>query len=300
MSPLSRTAQQQRKISTQPGFLAALDQSGGSTPKALAAYGIAEGAWSGEEQMFTLVHQMRARIITSPSFNGDRILGAILFEGTMDRDIEGQPTADYLWNQKRVVPFLKVDKGLAEESDGVHLMKPMPGLPALLAKASAKNIFGTKMRSVINQASPDGIPAVVAQQFAVAAQILAAGLMPIVEPEVDIHCPEKAAAEALLKAAITEKLNTLPAGQQVMLKLTLPEQDDFYAGLVRHPKVLKVVALSGGYSRTEADKRLSRNHGVVASFSRALVDGLSSLQTPGEFDAELDSTIQEIYEASLT
>ena len=300
MNPLSRIAQQQRKIRTQPGFLAALDQSGGSTPKALAAYGIAEGSWSGDEQMFTLVHQMRARIITTPCFNGDRILGAILFEGTMDRDIEGQPTADYLWNQKRVVPFLKVDKGLAEESDGVHLMKPMPGLPALLAKASAKNIFGTKMRSVINQASPDGIPAVVAQQFAVAAQILAAGLMPIVEPEVDIHCPDKAAAEALLKAAITEKLNSLPAGQQVMLKLTLPEQDDFYAELVRHPKVLKVVALSGGYSRTEADERLSRNHGVVASFSRALVDGLSSLQTPGEFDAELDSTIQEIYEASLT
>ena len=300
MNPLSRIAQQQRKIRTQPGFLAALDQSGGSTPKALAAYGIAEGSWSGDEQMFTLVHQMRARIITTPCFNGDRILGAILFEGTMDRDIEGQPTADYLWNQKRVVPFLKVDKGLAEEHDGVHLMKPMPGLPALLAKASAKNIFGTKMRSVINQASPDGIPAVVAQQFAVAAQILAAGLMPIVEPEVDIHCPDKAAAEALLKAAITEKLNSLPAGQQVMLKLTLPEQDDFYADLVRHPQVLKVVALSGGYSRTEADKRLSRNHGVVASFSRALVDGLSSLQTPGEFDAELDSTIQEIYEASLT
>jgi len=300
MNPLSRIAQQQRKIRTQPGFLAALDQSGGSTPKALAAYGIAEGAWSGDEQMFTLVHQMRARIITTPCFNGDRILGAILFEGTMDRDIEGQPTADYLWNQKRVVPFLKVDKGLAEEHDGVHLMKPMPGLPALLAKASAKNIFGTKMRSVINQASLDGISAVVAQQFAVAAQILAAGLMPIVEPEVDIHCPDKAAAEALLKAAITEKLNSLPAGQQVMLKLTLPEQDDFYAELVRHPKVLKVVALSGGYSRTEADERLSRNHGVVASFSRALVDGLSSLQTPGEFDAELDSTIQEIYEASLT
>jgi len=300
MSLLSRFEQQQRKIRTQPGFLAALDQSGGSTPKALAAYGIAEGAWSNDEEMFTLVHQMRARIITTPCFNGDRILGAILFEGTMDRDIAGQPTADYLWNQKRVVPFLKVDKGLAEEHDGVHLMKPMPGLPALLAKASAKNIFGTKMRSVINQASLDGISAVVAQQFAVAAQILAAGLMPIVEPEVDIHCPDKAAAEALLKAAITEKLNSLPAGQQVMLKLTLPEQDDFYAELVRHPKVLKVVALSGGYSRTEADERLSRNHGVVASFSRALVDGLSSLQTPGEFDAELDSTIQEIYEASLT
>ena len=300
MNPLSRTELQQRKIRTQPGFLAALDQSGGSTPKALAAYGIAEGAWSNDEQMFALVHQMRARIITTPSFNGDRILGAILFEGTMDRDIEGQPTADYLWNRKRVVPFLKVDKGLADEGDGVHLMKPMPGLPALLTKARAKGIFGTKMRSVINHASTTGIPAVVAQQFAVAAQILAAGLMPIVEPEVDIHCPDKAAAEALLKAAITEKLNTLPAGQQVMLKLTLPEQDDFYADLVRHPKVLKVVALSGGYSRTEADERLSRNHGVVASFSRALVEGLSSRQTDAEFDAGLDATIQEIYEASIT
>jgi len=300
MTPLDRTEQQQRKIRTQPGFLAALDQSGGSTPKALAAYGIAEGAWSNDEQMFALVHQMRARIITTPSFNGDRILGAILFEGTMDRDIEGQPTADYLWNRKRVVPFLKVDKGLADEGDGVHLMKPMPGLPALLTKARAKGIFGTKMRSVINHASTTGIPAVVAQQFAVAAQILAAGLMPIVEPEVDIHCPDKAAAEALLKAAITEKLNTLPAGQQVMLKLTLPEQDDFYADLVRHPKVLKVVALSGGYSRTEADERLSRNHGVVASFSRALVEGLSSRQTDAEFDAGLDATIQEIYEASIT
>jgi len=300
MTPLDRTEQQQRKIRTQPGFLAALDQSGGSTPKALAAYGIAEGAWSNDEQMFALVHQMRARIITTPSFNGDRILGAILFEGTMDRDIEGQPTSDYLWNRKRVVPFLKVDKGLADEGDGVHLMKPMPGLPALLTKARAKGIFGTKMRSVINHASTTGIPAVVAQQFAVAAQILAAGLMPIVEPEVDIHCPDKAAAEALLKAAITEKLNTLPAGQQVMLKLTLPEADDFYAGLVRHPKVLKVVALSGGYSRTEADERLSRNHGVVASFSRALVEGLSSRQTDAEFDAGLDATIQEIYEASIT
>jgi len=300
MNPLSRTELQQRKIRTQPGFLAALDQSGGSTPKALLAYGIAEGTWSGDEQMFTLVHQMRARIITSPSFNGDRILGAILFEGTMDRDIEGQPTADYLWNQKRVVPFLKVDKGLAEETNGVHLMKPMPGLPALLAKARAKNIFGTKMRSVINHASAAGIPAVVAQQFEVAAQILAAGLMPIVEPEVDIHAPDKALAEAQLKAALTEKLNTLPAGQQVMLKLTLPEQDNFYADLVRHPKVLKVVALSGGYSLTEANERLSRNHGVVASFSRALVDGLSARQTAAEFDAELDATIQEIYEASIT
>jgi fructose-bisphosphate aldolase class I len=292
--------QQQRKIKTQPGFLAALDQSGGSTPKALAAYGIEEDAWSNEEQMFALVHQMRARIITSPSFNGDRILGAILFEGTMDRDIEGQPTADYLWSKKRVVPFLKVDKGLADESDGVHLMKPMPGLPTLLNRANAKRIFGTKMRSVISQANAAGIKAVVRQQFEVATQILAAGLVPIIEPEVDIHCPDKAKAEALLKESINEKLNSLPAGKIVMLKLTLPNQDDFYADFVKHPKVLKVVALSGGYSREEANERLVRNHGVVASFSRALLDGLSARQTDAEFDARLDSAIQSIYEASIT
>jgi len=300
MSSTIRKEQQQRKIRTQPGFLAALDQSGGSTPKALASYGIKEGAWSNDEEMFALVHKMRARIITTPSFNGDRILGAILFEGTMDRDIEGQPTADYLWSKKRVVPFLKVDKGLADEHDGVYLMKPVPGLPALLSKAVAKNIFGTKMRSVIGQANAAGVKAVVRQQFEVAAQILAAGLVPIVEPEVDIHCPDKAGAEALLRAAIHEKLNTLPANQVVMLKLTLPEQDDFYAEFVKHPKVLKVVALSGGYSRDEADERLVRNHGVVASFSRALVEGLSAQQSDAEFDAELDGAIQSIYEASLT
>jgi fructose-bisphosphate aldolase class I len=292
--------QQQRKIRTQAGFLAALDQSGGSTPKALTAYGLKEDAWSNDEEMFALVHQMRARIITSPSFNGDRILGAILFEGTMDRDIEGQPTADYLWNRKRVVPFLKVDKGLADESDGVHLMKPIPGLPALLNRANAKRIFGTKMRSVINQANAAGVKAVVRQQFEVAAQILAAGLVPIIEPEVDIHCPDKAKAEALLKAAIKEKLDTLPAEQVVMLKLTLPEQDDFYIELVRHPKVLKVVALSGGYSRADANKRLVRNHGVIASFSRALVEGLSAQQSDAEFDAQLDSAIQSTYEAYIS
>ena len=292
--------QQQRKIRTQLGFLAALDQSGGSTPKALLAYGIKEGAWSNEEQMFGLVHQMRARIITSPSFNGDRILGAILFEGTMDRDIEGQPTAAYLWNQKRVVPFLKVDNGLADESDGVHLMKPTPGLPALLNKASAKQIFGTKMRSVINQANVVGIKAVVRQQFEVAAQILTAGLMPIIEPEVDIHCSDKAGAETLLKAALNDALNTLPADHMVMLKLTLPEQDDFYTELVNHRKVLKVVALSGGYSREEGNDRLRRNQGVVASFSRALVEGLSARQSEAEFDGLLDSAIQSIYEASTT
>ena len=292
--------QQQRKIRTQPGFLAALDQSGGSTPKALAAYGIKENAWSNEEEMFALVHQMRARIITTPSFNGDRILGAILFEGTMDRDIEGQPTADYLWTKQRVVPFLKVDKGLADERDGAHLMKPMPNLSALLSKANSKHIFGTKMRSVINQANAAGVKAVVQQQFEVAAQILAAGLMPIIEPEVDIHCPDKAGAEKLLKAALIEHLNALPANQLVMLKLTLPEQDDFYTELVEHPKVLKVVALSGGYSREEGNNRLRRQHGVVASFSRALVEGLFAQQSDKEFDDLLDAAIQSIFEASVS
>jgi len=300
MNSLSLNEQRQRKIRTQPGFLAALDQSGGSTPKALVAYGIKKNAWSNDEEMFTLVHQMRARIITSPCFNGDRILGAILFEGTMDRDIEGQPSADYLWNRNRVVPFLKVDKGLADEKDGVHLMKPMPGLAALLDKANAKRIFGTKMRSVINQANPAGIQAIARQQFEVAAQILAAGLVPIIEPEVDIHCPDKAKAEALLKTALADGLKVLPPGQVVMLKLTLPEQDDLYAEFVKHSKVLKVVALSGGYSREEGNRRLRRNHGVVASFSRALIEGLSAQQPDAEFDALLDSAIQSIYEASIT
>jgi fructose-bisphosphate aldolase, class I len=300
MNTPSQQELQQRKIKTQPGFLAALDQSGGSTPKALLAYGIKQGAWSNDEEMFALVHQMRARIITSPSFNGDRILGAILFEGTMDRDIEGQPSADYLWNVKRVVPFLKVDKGLAEEKDGAQVMKPMPNLPALLSKAKAKRIFGTKMRSVISQANAAGVNAVVRQQFEVAAQILAAGLVPIIEPEVDIHCPDKAGAEALLKAALIEGLGELPANQVVMLKLTLPEKDDFYLELVRHPKVLKVVALSGGYSRDEGNRRLRHHHGVAASFSRALVEGLSAQQSDAEFNALLDSAIESIYEASTT
>ena len=292
--------QQQRKIKTQAGFVAALDQSGGSTPRALLVYGIKENAWTNEEQMFALVHQMRTRVITSPSFHGDRILAAILFEGTMDRDIEGQPTADYLWNVKRVVPFLKVDQGLAEERDGVRLMKPIPGLANLLNKANSKHIFGTKMRSVINHANAAGIGAVVDQQFEVAAQILGQGLMPIVEPEIDIHCPEKAEAEALLKATLLEQVDKLPAGQAVMLKLTLPEQDDFYADFVKHPKILKVAALSGGYSRKEGIDRLSRNHGVVASFSRALLEGLSAQQSDGEFHAMLDTSIQSIYEASVT
>ena len=289
---------QLQKMRTQPGFIAALDQSGGSTPKALAAYGIKEGAWSNEEEMFAIVHQMRTRIITSPSFTGERILAAILFENTMDREIKGQPAADYLWNVKRVVPILKVDKGLAEEKDGAHLMKPMPQLAALLVKAKAKRIFGTKMRSVINQANAAGIDGVVAQQFEVAAQILAAGLAPIIEPEVDIHCPAKAKAEELLKAAILEQLKKLPAGQLVLLKLTLPEQDDWYADFVAHPKVVRVVALSGGYSRAEGNQRLRRNHGVVASFSRALVEGLLAQQSDAEFNALLDAAIQSIFEAS--
>jgi fructose-bisphosphate aldolase class I len=298
MNELSLKEQQLQKIRTQPGFIAALDQSGGSTPKALLNYGIKEDAWSNEEEMFALVHQMRTRIITSPSFTGARILAAILFEGTMDRNIEGQPTADYLWNVKRIVPFLKVDKGLADEKDGVHLMKPMPQLNALLSKANSKHIFGTKMRSVINEANLAGIQAVVNQQFEVAGQIIAAGLMPIVEPEVGIHCPEKAKAEALLKTTILERLKKLPADQLVMLKLTLPEQDDFYLDFVRHPKVLKVVALSGGYSREEGNKRLRRNRGVVASFSRALVEGLSAQQSEAEYNAVLDAVIQSIFDAS--
>jgi len=295
---MSRFTQQFEKMKTQPGFVAALDQSGGSTPKALIAYGIKEGAWSNEEEMFAIVHQMRTRIITSPSFTGERILGAILFENTMERTIEGQPSADYLWNVKRVVPFLKVDKGLATEQNGVHLMKPMPNLSALLAKAKAKNIFGTKMRSVINQADAVGIKNVVGQQFEAAEQIIAADLIPIVEPEVDIHCPEKAKAEALLKAALFEKIEALPAGQMIMLKLTLPEQDDFYAECVRHPKVVRVLALSGGYSREESNNRLRRNHGVVASFSRALIEGLSVRQSDAEYNALLDASIRSIFEAS--
>jgi fructose-bisphosphate aldolase class I len=292
--------QQKRKFRTQPGFIAALDQSGGSTPKALHAYGIKEGAWSNDDEMFTLVHEMRARIMTSPIFNGDRIIGAILFEGTMNKDIAGQPSADYLWNTKRVVPFLKVDKGLIEEKDGVQLMKPIPGLAALLDTANAKHIFGTKERSFIKQANPAGIKAIVGQQFELAAQISAAGLVPIIEPEVDIHCPEKAEAEALLKAGILEELNKLPSGQLVMLKITLPEEANFYADCVNHPNVLKVVALSGGYSLKEGDERLRHNHGVIASFSRALLDGLTIQQSDEEYNAVLDAAVQSIYEASNT
>ena len=300
MKSIGLNEQQLQKMKSHPGFIAALDQSGGSTPKALALYGIKEGAWSNEDEMFAIVHQMRTRMITSPGFTGERIIGAILFENTMDRDIEDQPTADYLWNVKRVVPFLKVDKGLDAEKDGVQLMKPIPALAALLEKAKSKRIFGTKMRSFIKQANDAGIKAIVNQQFELAAQIIAAGLVPIVEPEIDIHCPDKAKAEGLLKAAILEKLNQLPAGQLVMLKLTLPEQDNFYADFVKHPKVLRVVALSGGYSRVEANNRLRRNHGVVASFSRALAEGLSAQQSDAEFNKVLDRSIQSIFDASNT
>ena len=300
MKSIDLNEQQLQQMKAHPGFIAALDQSGGSTPGALRLYGIKEGAWSNEDEMFAIVHQMRTRMITTPSFTGERIIGAILFENTMDRAIEGQPTGDYLWNVKRVVPFLKVDKGLDAEKDGVQLMKPMPALGALLEKAKAKRIFGTKMRSFIKQADETSIKDIVNQQFELAAQIISAGLMPIVEPEVDIHCPEKAKAEGLLKGGILEKLNQLPAGQMVMLKLTLPEQDDFCGDFVKHPKVLRVVALSGGYSREEANNRLRRNHGVIASFSRALAEGLSAQQSGAEFNATLDKSIQSIYEASNT
>jgi fructose-bisphosphate aldolase class I len=295
-----RASEQMQKMKTQPGFVAALDQSGGSTPHALALYGIKDHAWKDDDEMFELVHHMRTRVITSPSFTGERILGAILFEDTMDRDIEGQPTADYLWNVKRIVPFLKVDKGLQPEKDGVQLMKPMPELAPLLDKAKTKHIFGTKMRSVIQRANPAAIQNVVQQQFEVAGRIIDTGLVPIIEPEVDIHCPQKARAESLLKEALLEKLNGLPAGQQVLLKLTLPEQADFYADCVRHPKVVRVLALSGGYTQEEADARLRKNHGVVASFSRALLEGLSVHQTDAEFNATLKASIQRIYEASIT
>ena len=288
------------KMGNGKGFIAALDQSGGSTPKALRLYGIEESAYSGEAEMFDLIHQMRARIMTSPAFGGDRVIGAILFEMTMDRQVEGLGSAEYLWTRKQVVPFLKVDKGLADEVDGAQVMKPMPGLDELLARAFEHGVFGTKMRSVIKLADAAGVAAVVDQQFEVGRQILDAGLVPIIEPEVDIHSPEKQAAEDLLKAALTAHLDALPDGQQVMLKLTLPSTDDFYLDLVNHPRILRVVALSGGYSRQEADALLRRNHGVIASFSRALTEGLSAQQTDEEFNATLDATIQSIYDASIT
>jgi fructose-bisphosphate aldolase class I len=291
--------QQRAKIASGKGFIAALDQSGGSTPKALKLYGIEESEYSGDEEMFDRIHQMRSRIMTSPSFTGDRVIGAILFEGTMDRDVEGVGSAQYLWDKKSVVPFLKVDKGLADDADGAQVMKAMPELDALLERAVAKGVFGTKMRSVIKEANADGVRAVVDQQFEVGRQILGHGLVPILEPEVDIHSPSKAEAETQLKAALLAGLDSIPDGQEVMFKVTLPETDGFYTDLAAHPKVLKVVALSGGYSRDEANARLARNPGVIASFSRALTEGLSAKQSEAGFDAALDSTIAAIYEASI-
>jgi len=290
--------QQLQKVRSENGFIAALDQSGGSTPKALELYGVGADAYSGDEEMFTRMHEMRSRIVTSSSFNGDRVLGAILFENTMDRQIEGRETSDYLWNVKNVVPFLKVDKGLQDEAGGVQLMKPMPDLDALLARAVEKGVFGTKMRSVIKLANEAGVKAIVEQQFEIGRQILATGLVPILEPEIDINSPQKEEAEALLKAALLDELDALSSDELVMLKLTLPEVDDFYADLVKHPNVVRVVALSGGYSREEANARLGRNHGVIASFSRALTEGLSAQQSDEEYDAALDKAIGGIFAAS--
>ncbi len=297
---MSNFDDQLQKVKTAPGFIAALDQSGGSTPKALGLYGVTEDAWSNEDEMFDVVHQMRTRIITSPSFGGNRILGAILFENTMDREIEGQPTASYLWNVKNVAPFLKVDKGLADEEDGAQVMKPIPDLATLLDKAKENGVFGTKMRSVIKQANPAGVQAVVDQQFEIGKQIIAAGFVPIIEPEVDIHCPNKADAEGLLHDAIMGHLNNLGSDDLVMLKLTLPEKDNLYADCISHPNVVRVVALSGGYSREEANARLTRNNDMVASFSRALSEGLTAQQTREEFDAMLDESIGAIAAASAT
>ncbi|MDA7430306.1 fructose bisphosphate aldolase [Primorskyibacter aestuariivivens] len=287
-----------KQAAEKDGFIAALDQSGGSTPKALKLYGIEEDAYSNDEEMFGLIHEMRARIIKSPAFTGDKVMGAILFERTMDGEIDGTPTAEYLWNERRVVPFLKVDKGLAEPTDGVKLMKPMPDLDALCARAVSKGVFGTKMRSVIDAANPAGIAANVAQQFEVGRQILSHGLMPIIEPEVTITIEDKAEAEDILLEEITKQLDTLPEGQQIMLKLSLPSKANQYKSLVDHPKVMRVVALSGGYSRDEANAKLAENTGMIASFSRATTEGLSAQQSDEEFNATLAATIDSIYEAS--
>jgi len=286
------------KITTKNGFIAALDQSGGSTPKALALYGVEENEFNGDRQMYDLVHQMRTRIVTSPAFTGQRILGAILFENTLDRDIEGKPSAQFLWQEKNVVPFLKVDQGLVDEANGVQLMKAMPELDLLLDKAIAQNVFGTKMRSVIKSAHRQGITAIVKQQFEVAKQIIAKGLVPIIEPEVDINTTDKAEIEVILKSQLLEQLNLLSADQQVMLKLTLPEQDNFYSECIAHKNVLKVLALSGGYNRAKANEKVTANNGIIASFSRALTEGLSVMQTDEAFDNLLDSTIETIYQAS--
>jgi fructose-bisphosphate aldolase class I len=297
---VSKFDDQLKKIKNDKGFIAALDQSGGSTPKALKLYGVNEDAWKNEEEMYGVVHQMRTRIITSPAFSGKRLIGAILFENTMDRQIEGKGTADYLWDVKGVVPFLKVDKGLADEKDGVQVMKPIGGLDALLKKAKSKNVFGTKMRSVIKQANKGGIDAVVKQQFDIGKQIVAAGLVPIIEPEVDIKTPNKAGAEDLLKAAITKELDALKPDQKVMLKLTIPDKDNLYADLIKHKNVLRVVALSGGYTRDDANKRLAKNNGMTASFSRALAEGLKAQQSDKEFNAALDASVESIFRASIT
>jgi fructose-bisphosphate aldolase class I len=291
---------QLNKVRTQQGFIAALDQSGGSTPKALKLYGVGEDAYGNEEEMYAAVHAMRTRIVTSPAFNGDRILGAILFENTLDREIEGKNSSHYLWHAKNVVPFLKVDKGLADEADGVQVMKPMPDLAKLLEKARAKDVFGTKMRSVIKSANAAGIAKVVAQQFEIGRQIVAAGLTPIIEPEVDINAPDKAAAEAILRDQLQAHLDKLNSDELVIFKLTLPEQANFYADLLKHPNLLRMVALSGGYSREEANRRLAQNNGMIASFSRALTEGLSFQQTELEFNQMLDESIEAIYQASRT
>lgn len=300
LDSMSVFEKQLEKVKNQTGFIAALDQSGGSTPKALMLYGVDESAYDNDDQMFDQVHQMRTRIITSPSFTGERILGAILFENTLDRQIEGKMTSDFLWENKGVVPFLKVDKGLADEQDGVQVMKPMPALGSLLDKAVKQNVFGTKMRSVIKTDNPIGIGAVVAQQFEVGKKIIAAGLVPIIEPEVDINSPKKREAEVMLRDELMRQLDALNEDQLVMLKLTLPEQDGFYCDCVAHPNVLKVVALSGGYSREEANRRTSCNAGVIASFSRALTEGLQVSLSKQEYDAMLNDSIDSIYQASVT
>lgn len=303
MSEIKRSAEQNAmltKVNSQPGFIAALDQSGGSTPKALKLYGVEENEYSNDEQMFDMVHQMRTRIITNSAFTGERVLGAILFENTLDREIEGMPSAKYLWQEKNVVPFLKVDKGLADESQDVQVMKPMPELDALLDKAVAQNVFGTKMRSVVKMANAEGIAAVVEQQFAVAKQIIAKGLVPIIEPEVDINSPQKAEAEAILRDELIKHLNTLAEDELVMLKLTLPSSANFYADCVAHKNVVKVVALSGGYAREEANQKVSENAGMIASFSRALTEGLSAKHSDEAFTEQLDQGIESIYQASNT
>ena len=296
---MSINREQQDRIASGQGFIAALDQSGGSTPKALKLYGIEESAYSGDAEMFALVHGMRERIVTSPAFGQGRVLGAILFERTLDDSFAGQEAAHYLWNQKQVVPFLKIDKGLEDEADGVQMLKPIPGLDALLARARAKGVFGTKERSVIKAHNPAGIAAVLDQQFALARQVLAAGLVPIVEPEVDIKAADKAAIEVELRQGLLARLDQLDPATPVILKLTLPSVDGFFQALVDHPAVLKVVALSGGYSRDEANAKLARNPGVIASFSRALTEGLSAQQDDGAFNTALDAAIESIYRASI-